>query len=75
MKNRRIVLKVEFGYSDSSFDDGADLTDAELKRLAVDDFIEEITRLCEREDLRDYVYASINKGAFTLNKRQKLSTG
>ena len=74
MENRRIVLKIEFSYSDSYFNEGTDLTDAELKAFATDNFIEEITTLCERKDLRDYVYSSINDGAFTLSKAQKSVT-
>jgi hypothetical protein len=75
MENRRITLKIEFGYADSYFNEGTDLTDAELKAFAKDKFIEEITTLCERKDLRDYVYSSINDGEFTISTRQKLSTG
>jgi hypothetical protein len=71
MENRRITLKIEFGYSDSYFNEGTDLTDVELKAFATDNFIEEITTLCERKDLRDYVYSSINDGVFTLSKAQK----
>lgn len=75
MEVRRITLKIEFGYADIYFNEGTDLTDAELKAFATDKFIEEITTLCERKDLRDYVYSSINNGEFTLNRRKKLSTG
>jgi hypothetical protein len=71
MENRYIVLKIEFGYADSYFNEGTDMTNAELKAFATDNFIEEITTLCEREDLWDYVYSSINDGEFTLSKKQK----
>jgi hypothetical protein len=71
MENRSIAVKIEFGYSDSYFNEGPDLTDKELKAFAVDDFIADITRLYERGDLWDYVYSSINDGEFTLSKAQK----
>jgi hypothetical protein len=74
MENRSIAVKIEFGYADIYFNEGTDLTDAELKAFATDKFIEEITTLCERKDLRDYVYSSINNGEFTLSKTRKVLT-
>ena len=71
MENRSIAVKIEFGYADTYFNEGTDLTNAELRAFAVDDFIADITRLYERGDLWDYIYSSINDGEFTLSKAQK----
>jgi hypothetical protein len=74
MENRTIAVKIEFSYSDSYFNEGPDLTDKELKKFAVEDFIADITRLYERGDLWDYVYSSINDGEFTLSSCSKVRT-
>jgi hypothetical protein len=74
MEDRRIAVKIEFSYAGTYFNEGTDLTDAELRTSAVNDFITDITRLYERGDLWDYVYSSINDGVFTLSKAQKSVT-
>jgi hypothetical protein len=67
MENRRITVSIEFGYSDSFFG-RTDMTDADLKAFAIDDFISDITKLCEEKDLRSYVQSSIQNNAFAINK-------
>jgi hypothetical protein len=67
MKDRRIALKIEFSYADSYFNEGTDLTDAELKAFATDQFIEEITTLCNRKDLRSYVKSSTSQNTHTFS--------
>ena len=67
MEDRRITVSIEFSYSDSYFG-GANMTDADLKAFAIDDFVSDITRLCERKDLRSYVQSSIQNNAFAVNK-------
>jgi hypothetical protein len=66
--DRRIALKIEFSYADSYFNEGTDLTDAELKAFATDQFIEEITTLCNRKDLRSYVKSSIHSNASAISQ-------
>jgi hypothetical protein len=78
MKDRGIVLKIEFYYTDRYISEGypgkdpsepsEPMTDRDLKAFATDKFIAEITRLSELGDLRSYVESSIYSNASAISQ-------
>jgi hypothetical protein len=57
---KRITVKLEIDFSDTYFTRGTDkvMTDADLKSFAIDEFIADVTRMCEEKELRRYVQVS-----------------
>ena len=60
--DKRITVSIETSFSDTHFTRGTDrvMTDRELKSLAVDEFIHDLNRTFEENDLRSYVEVSID---------------